>query len=127
MKSLTNNNIIICGHNSQAFDCVHFINALVLIKVHINEFHKVIFADTLPFYGLSTDRLYRKEKKLKLLYSQEALFHDIVGGGGGRTRVTNAISDVQSLQSIVAKCDQITLLANNHSFTFMSAVTHYTK
>ena len=85
MKSLTNNNIIICGHNSKAFDCVHFINALVLIKVHINEFHKVIFADTLPFYGLSTDRLYRKENKLKLLYSQEALFHDIVGGGGSYT------------------------------------------
>ena len=69
------------------------------------------------------------ENKLKLLYSQEALFPDIVGGGGGggRTRVTNAISDVQSLQSIVAKCDQISLLPNNHSFTFMSAVTHYTK
>ena len=52
-----------------------------------------------------TDRLCRKENKLKLLYSQEALFPDKVGGGGGvRTRVTNAISDVQSLQSIVAKC-----------------------
>ena len=85
MKSLTNNNIIICGHNSRAFDCVHFINALVLIKVHINEFHKVIFADILPFYGLSTDRLYRKQKKLRLLYSQEALFHDIAGGGGSYT------------------------------------------
>ena len=78
MKSLTNNNIITCGHNSR----VHFINALVLIKLHITEFHKVIFADTLPFYGLSTDRLCRKENKLKLLYSQEALFPDIVGGGG---------------------------------------------
>ena len=30
--------------------CVDFINALVLIKVHIIEFHNVIFADTLPFY-----------------------------------------------------------------------------
>ena len=98
-----------------------------LIKLHITEFHKVIFADTLPFYGLSTDRLCRKENKLKLLYSQEALFPDIVRGGGGRTRVTNAISDVQSLQSIVAKCDQISLLPNNHSFTFISTVTHYTK
>ena len=39
----------------------------------------------------------------------------------GRTRVTNAISDVP------AKCDQISLFPNNHSFTFMSAVTHYTK
>ena len=45
-------------------------------------------------------------EKKKILYSQEALFPDIVGGGGGRTRVTNTISDVQSLQSIVAKCDQ---------------------
>ena len=107
MKSLTNNNIIMCRHNSKAFDCVHSINALVLIKVAITEFHKVIFAYTLPFYGLSTDRLCRKENKLKLLYSQEALFHDIVGGGGGRTRLTNAISDVQSLQSIVEKFDQI--------------------
>ena len=82
MKSLTNNNIITCGHNSKVFDWVHFLNALVLIKLHITEFHKVIFADTLPFYGLSTDRLCRKENKLKLLYSQEALFPDIVGGGG---------------------------------------------
>ena len=56
---------------------------MVLIKVVITEFHKVIFAYTLPFYGLSTDRLCRKENKLKLLYSQEALFHDKVGGGGG--------------------------------------------
>ena len=104
---------------------IHFINALVLIKLHITEFHKVIFAYTLPFYGLSTDRLCRTENKLKLLYSQEALFHDI-GGGGGGTRVTNAISDIQSLiQS--SKYDQISLLPNNHSFTFMSAVTHDTK
>ena len=110
-----------CRHNSKAFDYVHSINALVLIKVVITEFHKVIFAYTLPFYGLSTDRLCRKENKLKNLYSQEALFHDIVGG------FTNAISDVQSLQSIVETCDQIILLPNNHSFTFMSAVTHYTK
>ena len=44
MKSLTNNNIIMCRHNSKAFDCVHSINALVLIKVVIAEFHKVIFA-----------------------------------------------------------------------------------
>ena len=80
MKSLLNNNIIICGHDSKAFDCVHFINALVLIKVYITEFHKVIFADTLHFYGLSTDRLCRKVNKLKLMYSLEALFHDIVGG-----------------------------------------------
>ena len=67
----------------------------------------------MPFYGLSTDMLCRKENKLNLLYSQEALFHDIVGGrgGGGRTRLTNASSDVQSLQSIV---DQISLLPNNH-------------
>ena len=79
MKSLTNN-IIMCGHNSKAFDCVHFIKVLVFIKVVITEFHKVIFADTLPFYELSTDRLCRKENKLKLLYSQEAMFHDIVGG-----------------------------------------------
>ena len=35
MKSLTNNNIIICGQNSKAFDCVHFINALILITVDI--------------------------------------------------------------------------------------------
>ena len=49
------------------------------------------------------------------MYSLEALFHGIVGGGGGgRTRLTNAISDVQSLQSIIAKCDQISLLPNNH-------------
>ena len=119
-----------CRHNSKAFDCVHSTNALVFIKVVITEFHKVIFAYTLPFYGLSTDRLCRKENKLKLLYSQEALFHDIVGGGGvkgggggGPTRLTNAISDVQSSQAIVEKCDQISLLPNNHSFTFMSAVT----
>ena len=71
MKSITNNNIITCGHNSKAVD----------FKVHITEFHKVIFADTLPFYGLSTDILCRKENKLKLMYSQEALFPDIVGGG----------------------------------------------
>ena len=44
MKSLTNNNIIMCGHTSKAFDCIHFINALVLTKVDIREFHKVIFA-----------------------------------------------------------------------------------
>ena len=82
----------------------------------------------MPFYGLSTDRLCRKENKLKFLYSHETLFPGIVGGGGGgRTRITNAISNVPSLQSIVAKCDQISLLPNNHSFTFMSAVTHYTK
>ena len=111
MKSLTNNNIIICGHNSKAFDCVHFINALILTKVYITELIKLFFADTLHLYGLSTDRLCRKENKLKLMYSLEALFHDIVGG---RTRLTNAISDVQSLQSIVAKCDQISLLPNNH-------------
>ena len=99
MQSLTNNNIIMCRHNSKAFDCVYSINALVLIKVVITEFHKVIFEYTQPFYGLSTDRL-------KPLYSQEELFHDIVGGGGGgRTRLTNAISDVQSLQAIVEKCD----------------------
>ena len=58
------------------------------------------------------------------LYSQEALFHDIVGG---RTRVTNAINDGQSLQSIVDNCDKTSLLPNNHSFTCMSAVTYYTK
>ena len=34
MKSLTNNNIIMCGHNSKAFDCVHFINALDLSRYH---------------------------------------------------------------------------------------------
>ena len=45
-----------CRQNSKAFDCVHSINTLVLIKVVITEFHKVIFAYTLPFYGLSTDR-----------------------------------------------------------------------
>ena len=73
---------------------------------------------------LQTDRLCRKENKLKLLYSQEAHSR---GGGGGRTRLTNAISDVQSLQSIVETIDQISLLPNNHSVTFMSAVTHYTK
>ena len=105
MKSLTNNNIRMCRHNSKAFDCVHSINALVLIKVHvvITEFHKVIFAYTLTFCGLSTDRLYiyvysyyivvhqqyccikmpeRKQIKTSV-YSQDALFHDIVGGGGG--------------------------------------------
>ena len=49
MKSLTINNSIMCVHNSKAFDCVHFINALVLTKVDITEFHKVIFADNLPF------------------------------------------------------------------------------
>ena len=45
MKSLTNNDIIMCRYNSKTFDCVHSINALVLIKVDITEFHKVIFAD----------------------------------------------------------------------------------
>ena len=55
MKSLTHNNIIMCRHNSKAFDCVHSINALVFIKVVITEFHKVIFAYTLPFHGFSTD------------------------------------------------------------------------
>ena len=59
--------------------CVHSINSLVLIKVDITEFHKVIFADTLHFYGLSTDSLCQKENKLKHMYSLEALFHDIVG------------------------------------------------
>ena len=78
-----------CRHNSKAFDCVHSINALVSIKVVITKFHKVIFAYTLPFYGLSTDILCRKEHKLKLLYSQEALFHDIVGGGGGGSYTTH--------------------------------------
>ena len=97
-----------CGYNSKAFDCA---NALVLIKIDITEF---IFADILHFYGLSTDRLCRKENKLKRMCCLEALFHDIVGG---RTRLTNAISDVQSLQSIVAKCEQVSLLPNNHSFT----------
>ena len=41
-----------CGHKSKAFDCVHFINVLILTEVDITEFHKVIFAgfaDTLPF------------------------------------------------------------------------------
>ena len=61
------------------------------------------------------------------MYSQEALFNDIVGGGGVRTGLTNAICDVQSLQSIVEKCDQASVLLKNHSLTFMSAVTHYTK
>ena len=55
---------------------------LFFIKVVITEFNKVIFAYTLPFHGLSTDRLCRRENKLKLLYSQEALFHDIIEGGG---------------------------------------------
>ena len=52
MKSLTNNKIMMYGHNSKAFDCVHFINASVMTNVYITEFHKVIagFADTLPFY-----------------------------------------------------------------------------
>ena len=53
MKSLTSNSIIMCGHNSKVFDCVHFINALVLTKVDITEFHSFqvssFFADTLPF------------------------------------------------------------------------------
>ena len=75
----------------------------------------------------STDRLCMKETKLTLLYSQEALFRDIVGGGGGRTRlIVQFISDVQSLQLIVEKCDQNNLLLKNHSFTFISAVTYYT-
>ena len=68
-------------------------------------------------------------KQIKTSVQSEALFPDIVGGGGGVVHgsLMNAISDVQSLQSIVAKCDQISLLPNNHSFTFMSAVTHYTE
>ena len=65
-----------------------------------------------------------ERKKCKLLYSQEALFHDIVGGS---YTAHNAISDVQSLQTIVEKCDQTGLLLNNHLFTFMSAVTYYIK
>ena len=44
MKYVTNNKIIMCVHNSKAFDCVHFVNALVLTKVDITEFHKVIAA-----------------------------------------------------------------------------------
>ena len=41
-----------------------------------------------------------KKNKLKLMYSQEALFHDIVGGGGGsRTRLTNANQIKTSVQS----------------------------
>ena len=58
------------------------------------------------------------------LYSQEALFHDIIGEGSYTAH--NAISDVQSLQSIFEKCDQTSLLLKNHSFTFMSVVTYYT-
>ena len=77
MKSLTNNNIIICGHNSKAFDCVQVINALVLTKVNITEFHKVICAGIVGWLN----------------------------------------SDVQSLQSIVEKCDQTSLLLNKHSCT----------
>ena len=53
MKLLLNDKMTMCGHNSKAFDCVHLINSLVLTKVDITEFHKVIFAgfvDTLPFY-----------------------------------------------------------------------------
>ena len=76
MKSLTDNNIIMCGHNSKAFDC----SIAFDYGTYITEFHKVIFADTPLFYGLSTNRLCRKENKLKRLYSQESLFHDIVGG-----------------------------------------------
>ena len=40
-----------------------------------------------------------------------------------------ATNDIKShcRKSIVAKCDQIRLLPNNHSFKFMSAATHYTK
>ena len=40
--------IMIC----KAFDCVHFINALVLTDVYFIAFQLVIagFADTLPFY-----------------------------------------------------------------------------
>ena len=69
----------------------------------------------------------RKQIKTSVQSGSAVPWHIRGGGGGGRTRVTNAISYVQSLQSIVAKCDQISLLPNNHSFTFMSAVTHYTK
>ena len=84
------------------------LNALVLTEVDITEFHKVIFAgfvDTLPFY-----RQIMPEWK-KLLCSQEALFHDIVGGS---YTAHNANSDVQSLQSIVEKCDQNRLLLKIH-------------
>ena len=37
MKSLTNNKIIMCGHNSKAFDCVHFVNASVLTNVYLTD------------------------------------------------------------------------------------------
>ena len=71
-----------CGHNSKAFDWVHFINALVLIKLHITEFHKfkVIFCRYPAFLWTLYTQIMPERK---LLYSQEALFPDIVGGGGG--------------------------------------------
>ena len=77
-----------CRHNSKAFDCVHSKNALVFIKVVITEFHKVIFAYTLSMDFLQTDYAGGKNK-LKLLCSQEALFHDIVGEGGGGSYTTH--------------------------------------
>ena len=61
MKSLTNNNIIMCGHNSKAFDCVHFINALVLIKVHITEFHS--YFCRYPAFLWTFDRQIMPERK----------------------------------------------------------------
>ena len=53
------------------------------------------------------------------MYSQEALFHDI-HVVEGRTR----LSHVKSLQLIVDKCDQTSLLLKNHSLTLMSAATY---
>ena len=63
MKSLTNNNIIMCRHNSKAFDCVHSINVLVLIKVVITEFHKVIFAYMYPAFLWTFYRQIMPERK----------------------------------------------------------------
>ena len=50
MKSLTKIKIIIWGHNSTAFDCAHYIDALFLTDVYITEIQLVIAgsADTLP-------------------------------------------------------------------------------
>ena len=65
----------------------------------------------------------RKEKKTSVQSGSAVPWHN----RGSRTRlIMQLISDVQSLELIIEKCDQTSLMLKNHYFTLMSVVTYHT-
>ena len=70
-----------CRHNSKAFDCVHSINALVLIKVVITEFHKVIIYPAFLWTFYRQIMPERKQIKTSLQSGCAAPSHSRGGGG----------------------------------------------